>query len=90
MDNFLKPSRVVLTELHSRTDLTSTMADQVALQADVGNVSTNALAILAAQPLLKALSADNINPLAVLQVQAIGNCFHSNGDWAVKLPDLLA
>ena len=81
----------MLTELHSRTDLTSTMADQVALQADVGNVSTNALAILgAAQPLLKALSADNINPLAVLQVQAIGNCFHSNGDWAVKLPDLLA
>ena len=67
------------------------MADQVALQADVGNVPTNALALLgAAQPLLKALSADNINALAVLQAQALGDMFLSNGEWASRLPDLLA
>jgi hypothetical protein len=67
------------------------MADQVTLQADVGNVPTNALALLgAAQPLLKALSADNISALAVLQAQALGDQFLSNGDWALRLPDLLA
>jgi len=67
------------------------MADQVTLQGDVGNVPTNALALLgAAQPLLKALSADNISALAVLQAQALGDQFLSNGDWALRLPDLLA
>jgi hypothetical protein len=66
------------------------MAGQISLQADVTNVPSSALSLLgAAQPLLKALSADNVNPLAVLQVEAIGNCFLSNGEWADKLPDLL-
>lgn len=74
-----------------RLVLQSAMAGQVTLQADVGSVPTNALALLgAAQPLLKALSADNINALAVLQAQALGDQFHSNGDWALRLPDLLA
>lgn len=67
------------------------MAGQISLQADIGNASANALTILgAAQPLLKALSADNVSPLALLQAQALGGCFHSNGEWAAKLPDLLA
>lgn len=67
------------------------MANQVTLQADVGNIPTNSLALLGvAQPLLKALSADNINALAVLQAQALGDQLLSNGDWALKLPDLLA
>ncbi|KAM5353181.1 hypothetical protein ACJZ2D_016927 [Fusarium nematophilum] len=35
------------------------------------------------------LSADNVSPNAVVQVQAIGSCFQSNGPWAAKLPDLL-
>ena len=66
------------------------MAGQVSLQADIGNASSSTLGLLgAAQPLLKALSADNVSPLAVLQVEAIGNCFLSNGEWADKLPDLL-
>ena len=67
------------------------MSNQVALQADVANAPTSALEFLgAAKPLLKILSADNVNPLAVLQVEAIGNCFLSNGEWAARLPDLMA
>ncbi|KAH7141065.1 hypothetical protein EDB81DRAFT_900691 [Dactylonectria macrodidyma] len=40
--------------------------------------------------LLRAVSADNVNPNAVIQVQAIGSCFHSNRPWAAKLPDLMS
>ena len=65
--------------------------DRVTLQTDVGNVPTNALQVLsAAQPLLKALSSDNIHPLALIEAQSLGGCFHSNGEWASKSPDLLA
>ena len=67
------------------------MANQISLQADVASAPNSAISLLgAAQPLLKALSADNVNPLAVLQVEAIGSCFHSNGEWAARLPDLLS
>ena len=41
-------------------------------------------------PVLQALSADNVNPLAVLQVEAIGSCFHLNSEFASKAPDLIA
>jgi len=41
-------------------------------------------------PLLRALSADNVSPLAVVQVEALGSCFHINGDLAAEVPDLLA
>ncbi len=76
---------------NERLVLSFIMADQVTLQADVENIPGNALALLgAAQPLLKALSADNISALAVLQAQALGDQFLSNGDWALRLPDLLA
>ena len=67
------------------------MSSQVSLQVDIGQIPTDALGLLgAAQPLLKALSADDINPLAVIQIQTIGNCFHSNGEWAKCLPDVLS
>lgn len=67
------------------------MSGGVTLQADVSSIPANSLTVLGSiQPLLKALSADNVNPLAVLQAQSLGACFHSNGDWAAKLPDLLA
>jgi len=38
---------------------------------------------------IQAASADNVSPLAVVQVEALGACFHLNGDLAGKIPDLL-
>jgi hypothetical protein len=66
------------------------MPENVAVQLDIGNLPANALATLKlTQGLLKAVSPDNVNPLAVAQIQALGACFSSNGPWAAKLPDLL-
>ena len=66
------------------------MSQDVSLQADVGALPTNSVALLnTLSPLLKALSADNVHPLAVVQVEAIGSCFHINGKMAEKIPDLL-
>lgn len=66
------------------------MAEGVALQLDLGNLPSNALSLASSgHALLKAVSADNTNPSAVIQIQALGACFLSNGPWAAKLPDLL-
>ncbi|KAF8242563.1 hypothetical protein K440DRAFT_565125, partial [Wilcoxina mikolae CBS 423.85] len=63
---------------------------EVALQADVVNIPNNSLSLLATlKPFLQALSADNVNPLAVDEVHTIGTYFHTNGDLAAKIPDLL-
>jgi len=43
----------------------------------------------ALSPLIQAITADNVNPLAVAQVEALGACFHLNGEVAGKVPDLL-
>lgn len=60
-------------------------------QTDIANIPSAALTTVGfAQGLLRAVSTDNVNPLAVIQVQAIGACFQSNGAWAAKLPDLLS
>jgi hypothetical protein len=62
----------------------------VALQADVGNIPSNSLAMLGSvRHLLKALSADDVHPLAVLQLETLGACFLINGDLAARIPDLL-
>src|SRR5437016_3105745 len=66
------------------------MSNAVSLQADVSNIPSNSLAALGTlSPLLKALSADNVHPLAVLQTEAIGARFQINGVLAAKVPDLL-
>lgn len=66
------------------------MSKAVALQADVGNIPTNSVTLLSSlSPLLKALSADNVVPLAVVQAEALGACFHINGEFAARVPDLL-
>jgi len=65
-------------------------SDQVSLQADVGNIPNNTVAVLGAlSPFIQAVSADNVSPLAVVQVEALGACFHLNGELAGKIPDLL-
>ncbi|KAK1753772.1 hypothetical protein QBC47DRAFT_347854 [Echria macrotheca] len=65
-------------------------SEGLSLQGDLINAPSAALATSSlAQGLLRAVSADNVNPLALTQVQAIGACFQSNGDWAARAPDLL-
>ena len=65
------------------------MSNEISLQADVGNVPNNAVAVLSSiSPFIQAVSADNVSPLAVVQVEAIGSCFHLNGELAAKVPDL--
>ena len=62
----------------------------VSLQADVGNIPQSSLATLGSlRPLLRALTADDVVPMAVLQVEAIGACFHLNGKFAETVPDFL-
>jgi hypothetical protein len=67
------------------------MSKDVSLQADVGHIPNNTLSTLnAISPFIQAVSADNVSPLAVVQIEALGACFHLNGDLASKVPDLLS
>lgn len=69
---------------------TTAIAGNMNLQIGLDSLPVNAIGTLnALQPLLKALSADNVQPLAVTQLQTIGTLFHSNGPLARKMPDLL-
>lgn len=66
------------------------MAANIALQADISNIPTAALGLLSTlQPFLKALSADEVDPGAVLKTQLLGSCFRLNGLLAARLPELL-
>ncbi|EPS41015.1 hypothetical protein H072_5100 [Dactylellina haptotyla CBS 200.50] len=60
------------------------------LQADVAAIPANSIALLGSlKPLLKILSADNVQALAVFQIQDIGSLFHVNGPFAEQLPNYL-
>ncbi|GKU05417.1 beta transducin [Fusarium langsethiae] len=62
----------------------------VSAQADIVGIPAAAMSTLSfTQGLLRAVSADNVNPQAVIQMERLGSCFHSNGPWAAKVPDLL-
>jgi hypothetical protein len=66
------------------------MSNEVALQADVGSIPSNSLTLLEkVKPLLTAISADNVDVFAVLQVASIGACFLVNGEFVDKVPELL-
>ncbi|KFZ02688.1 hypothetical protein V501_09492 [Pseudogymnoascus sp. VKM F-4519 (FW-2642)] len=60
---------------------------QVAPQVDVGGLTLNGLAAFA--PVLSALSADDVTPLAMVQMENLGSLFHINGQYALQIPDLL-
>ncbi|KFY76716.1 hypothetical protein V499_03717 [Pseudogymnoascus sp. VKM F-103] len=60
---------------------------QVAPQVDVGGLTLNGLAAFA--PVLSALSADDVTPLAMVQMENLGSLFHINGQYALQVPDLL-
>ena len=48
------------------------MSSNVSLQADMASIPSSALAVFRSiQPLVRALSADNVAPIAVLRVEAI-------------------
>ncbi|KAF5631693.1 NFX1-type zinc finger-containing protein [Fusarium sp. NRRL 52700] len=79
-------------EVDKTTQITTMSGDNggVAAQVDILGIPGAALNTIGfAQGLLRAVSADNANPNAVIQVQQIGSCFQSNGPWAAKIPDLL-
>ena len=60
---------------------------QVASQVDVGALTLNGLAAFA--PVLAVLSADDVTPLAIVQMENLGSLFHINGKYALQVPDLL-
>ncbi|KFY19353.1 hypothetical protein V493_07998 [Pseudogymnoascus sp. VKM F-4281 (FW-2241)] len=60
---------------------------QVVPQVDVGVLTLNGLA--AFTPVLAALSADDVTPLAMVQMENLGSLFHINGKYALQVPDLL-
>ncbi|KAI1148599.1 hypothetical protein F4825DRAFT_433362 [Nemania diffusa] len=64
------------------------MALDVSLQVDLSHTAAIDL-IRAIKPVLQALSADNVNPLAVDQLSAIGARFPITGPLAKRTPDAL-
>lgn len=60
---------------------------QVAPQVDVGSLTLSGLASFA--PILAVLSADDVDSLAMIQMQNLGSLFHTNGKYACQVPDLL-
>jgi len=66
------------------------MTSPVSIIASGETIPSNAITVLrSVSPLLRAMSADNLNPLAVVQMEALGACFNFNGELAMQAPDLL-
>jgi hypothetical protein len=52
------------------------------VQSDLISASTGLSTLTSITPLLRAVSADDVVPMAVVQVEAIGSLFHLNGKFA--------
>ncbi|KAJ6007943.1 hypothetical protein N7540_011919 [Penicillium herquei] len=63
------------------------MSDAVGMQADIGSLSLNSLG--AFSTILTALSADDVQPMALLQLQDLGAVFPVSGPVTVKIPEYL-
>lgn len=63
------------------------MPQEISPQVDVGLLTLNGLA--AFTPVLAALTADNVQPMAMVQLENLGSLFHTSGKYAAKVPDLL-
>ena len=63
------------------------MSRDISLQADIGALSLSGVEALI--PLIKALSADNVAPQAVLQMAKLGDCFHVSGPYSEQVGDVL-
>ncbi|KZF25303.1 hypothetical protein L228DRAFT_244107 [Xylona heveae TC161] len=62
-------------------------SNSLSTQFDVGNLSLKSLS--AVQDLLAIISADNVTPVALTQMEAIGSLFLISGPYAAKTPDCL-
>ncbi|KAK6496846.1 hypothetical protein TWF481_001830 [Arthrobotrys musiformis] len=60
------------------------MSDPIGLQVDLTNIPSAISALTCVAPLLRALSADGVNPLALAQLEAIGSRFPMSGPLADK------
>ena len=60
------------------------MAHQITPQVDVGVMSLRGLS--AFTPLLATLSADNVVPTAMMQLESLGGSFLISGEYAAKVP----
>jgi len=58
-------------------------------QSDLSSGSSGLSTLTAIAPLLRALSADDVAGMALLQVSEIGSLFHLNGKFADEVPDAL-
>lgn len=63
------------------------MAQQIVPQVDVGSLSLQGLSRFS--QMLSTLSADNVLPMAMIQMENLGALFPTNGEHAAKVPDLL-
>jgi len=64
--------------------------NNIALQGDITNSPANALSVLVlVKPLLRAISADNVDAVLVLEMEAIRSRFQFNGGLAKRVPDIL-
>ncbi|KAK7218477.1 hypothetical protein V2G26_006480 [Clonostachys chloroleuca] len=63
------------------------MSQQVQTQVDVGSLSLRGFGLFT--DMLAVLSADNVTPMAMIQMEQLGSLFHVNGRFATKVPELL-
>ncbi|CEL02065.1 hypothetical protein ASPCAL01640 [Aspergillus calidoustus] len=63
------------------------MSSEINLQADVGQLTLQGLS--AFNTLLATLTADDVNPMAMIQMENLGAAFPINGKYAAKVPDML-
>ncbi|KAM5465579.1 hypothetical protein MauCBS54593_006354 [Microsporum audouinii] len=63
------------------------MPNKIQPQVDAGQLSLQGLGLFS--PLLAALSADDVNPVAMIQMERLGAAFPVNGQYASKVPDYL-
>jgi hypothetical protein len=65
----------------------SVMADGIQRQVDIGQLGVQSLGALST--LMAALTADNVQPTAVAQLQTLGKSLCINGPYARKVPEML-
>jgi hypothetical protein len=63
------------------------MSNAIQLQADIGGLGIQGLG--AFSTVLSTLSADNVTPMAMVQMESLGALFHVNGPFAEQVPDML-
>lgn len=63
------------------------MSSDVVPQVDIGALTIRGLSGFV--PLLAAFTADDVSPMAMIQLENLGSLFHVSGEHAAMVPDLL-